>query len=167
MISKVRVAALCALGLATQGCGGAGGGDAAAAAQALLAAAQAGDAAKFEAGIDRPALRAELRQQIIGVGQANGLDVGGPSDTALDRMIGPQAVHLVPAAGGAALAGPPTPAQVAGLVKPAGAGRVCLHDLTPQQGCLLTFLHEKAGWRLVSMPSGDVVVAIPPAEAKK
>ena len=168
MISRVRLAALCALGLAAQACGGGGGSrDAAAAAQALLAAAQAGDAAHFEAAIDRPALRAELRQQMIAVAHANGLDVGGPSDQALDRMIGPQSIHLVQAAGGAPLAGPPSPAQVAALIKPADRGRVCLHDLTPQQACILTFLRESAGWRLVSMPSGEVVVAIPAAPAKK
>jgi len=135
--------------------------------QDLLAAVEAGDAARFEALIDRPALRADLRGQMIAVARANGLDVGGPSDQALDRMIGPQALKLVSAGDQAPLAAPPSKAQVAALLKPIDKTRVCLHDLTPQQTCRLAFAREPAGWRLVGMPAGDLTIQIAPEPAKK
>jgi hypothetical protein len=167
MIGKLRVAALCALMLTAQACGKRPEADASGAVQGLLAAAQAGDAPRFEALIDRPVLRADLRGQMIAVARANGLDVGGPSDLALDRMIGPQALKLVRAGDQAPLAAPPAESQVAALLKPLDKTRVCLHDLTPQQKCLMTFAREPAGWRLVGMPAGDLTIEIAPEPAKK
>ena len=165
MRTWIRLAALGALAAMLQGCGGGADADPVGAAQGLLTAIQTGDAKAFEAGLDRPAIRADLRRQMTGLALANGLDVGGPSDFALDRMIVPQAFRLVQADGGAALAGPPSKAQVAALVKHIDGGRACLHDLSPDQRCLLTFAHEKAGWRLVGMPAANLTVAVP-AEAK-
>lgn len=158
-----RAAAAAALLLTLQACGK--GPTAAPAAEALLTAVQKGDAAGFDAVADRAALRADLRRQMIAVGQQNGLDVGGPSDAALDRMIGPDAIHLTQ--GGAPLAAPPSPAQVAAQLKPTGKDRACLHDLTPAQTCLLTFAKEAPGWRLVGMPADHVLVEIAPEPAKK
>ncbi|THD74382.1 MAG: DUF2939 domain-containing protein [Phenylobacterium sp.] len=161
----IRVAALGALAGTLQACGGGADSDPVGAAQGLLTAVQAGDAKAFEAVLDRPAIRADLRRQMTGLALASGLDVGGPSDFALDRMIVPQAFKLVEADGGAALPGPPSKAQVAALVKHTGGGRACLHDLSPGQRCLLTFAHEKPGWRLVGMPAANLTVVLP-AEAK-
>jgi hypothetical protein len=167
MVRWLRVAALCALAITAQACGKAPGQDAAAAVQALLAAAQAGDVAAFESRIDRPALRADLRRQMIAVARANGLDVGGPSDLALDRMIGPQAFHLAQPGGQAPLTVPPSPAQVAAQLKTLDKARVCLHDLTPQQNCLLTFAREQPGWRLVGMPADHLTIEMAPEPAKR
>lgn len=167
MVRWLAVAALGALTMTVQGCGRGAGDGAGKAAQALLAAAQSADAKGFEAWLDRPALRESLRQQMIAVGRQNGLDVGGPSDSALDRMIDPAALKLVQAGAGAPLPGPPSLAQVAMTMKSLGKDRACLHDLSPQQACLLTFAREKPGWRLVAMPAGDVTVAVPPEPAKK
>jgi hypothetical protein len=167
MISRLRVAALCALAMTAQACGQAPQKDAGASVQALLAAIAAGDAQAFEAHIDRPALRTDLRGQMIGVARANGLDVGGPSDFALDRMIGPQAFHLVQPGGQAPLAAPPSPAQVAAQLKTIDKARVCLHDLTPQQKCLLTFAREKPGWRLVGMPADHLTIEVAPEPTGK
>ncbi|MDB5476102.1 MAG: hypothetical protein JWP49_1613 [Phenylobacterium sp.] len=133
---------------------------------ALLTAVQAGDDKGFEAVVDRPALRADLRVQIARLAHASGLDVGGPSDPALDRMIGRQVFHLADPAG-APLAKPVTKAQVELLVKPVDKTRACLRDLTPQQRCLLTFTQETGGWRLTGMPAGEVVIQVPPDPTKK
>jgi len=165
MVGWLRAAALTALVMTAQGCAERPEADAGSAVQALLAAAQAGDAKAFDAYVDRPALRADLREQMIGVAHANGLDVGGPSDFALDRMIGPQAFKLVQA--GAPLAGAPSAAQVAALLKTLDKTRVCLHDLTPQQKCLLTFAREAPGWRLVGMPAADLTIEVAAEPAKK
>jgi len=159
------VAALCALALAAQGCArlrwSAPDG-----ALALLTAIQAGDEKGFEAVLDRPALRADLRAQIASLARDRGLDLGGPSDSALDRRIAPQVFHLVDATG-APLAKPPSKAQVELLVKPVDKHRACLHDLSPQQRCLLTFTQEGGGWRLTGMPPGDIVIQLPPDPARK
>lgn len=155
------------MAIGVQGCGKGAGADASGAAQGLLAAAQAANAEAFEAWLDRPALRSVLREQMIAVAQQNGLDVGGPSDVALDRMIGPQVLKLMQAGSRAPLAAPPSAAQVAAMMKPLGKDRACLHDLTPQQACILTFAREKPGWRLVALPAGDVPIAVPPEPAKK
>ncbi len=120
--------------------------------QALLAAVQAGDAKAFEARLDRPALRADLRAQIAGVGRANGLDVeGGPSEPALDRRIDPAALRLVRQGTDQPLAAAPSPGQTAALLKPIDRDHVCVRD--PAQHCLLTFARETPGWRLTAMPA--------------
>lgn len=135
-------------------------------AQALLAAAWSANAAGFEAVVDRPAVRADLRQQLLRVAQANMLSIeGGASDAALDRMISPQAFRLVQAASGAPLAAAPSRAQTAALLKSVGQDTVCVHDQTPAQACLLTFAKLKAGWRLVGMAPAGFIIAVAPAKA--
>lgn len=163
-----RKAALAVL-LITAGChrGASPKDEAAVAVQGFLEAVQTGDAKAFEAAVDRPAVRADLRRQLAAIGRGAALDLdGGPSDAALDRMIGPAAFRLVDASG-APLEGAPSRAQAAALIKPAGQDRVCLHDLTPETRCLLTFTREKtkdgAGvWRLVQMPAQDLTIAVAP-----
>jgi len=164
MVRWVRAAALLALISGMAGCGQAARtSDATTAAQALLAAVQTGDAKAFEARLDRPALRADLRGQLQAVAQANGLDVaGGAADFTLDRMIAPEAFHLVRSQDGAALTTPPTVAQVAALMTPVAKDRACLHDLAAPQRCLLTFARGDAGWRLVAMPASDLRIVVPP-----
>lgn len=175
-----RTTALAAL-LVLSACGRGGGpkADATTAVQSFLQSVQSGDSAAFEAKIDRPALRADLRRQLRDVGHGRELDVdGGPSDAALDRMIDPAAFRLVDVRTGAALAGPPNAAQAAALIKPADKDHVCLHDLTPAANCLLVFAHAPqakgqkaedgaAGWRLVHMPMQGAAIAVAPPPAEK
>ena len=66
-------------------------------------------------------------------------------------MITPHAFHLVAAGTGAPLTSAPSREQAAALLKPDGKDRVCLHDQSPQQACLLTFAKTKTQWRLVGM----------------
>jgi hypothetical protein len=148
-----RVAAVLLLALALSGCGKPSPKDAVPAVQGFLAAAETGDAARFEAALDRDAVRADLRRQLVEVAQANGVEVdGGPSDRVLDRMIGPEAVNRMQAVAGARGAGPQA---LVGMLKSLAGGQVCLHDA--DQTCLLTFARQKAAqkrpaaWRLVGM----------------
>ena len=90
--------------------------------------------------------------------QGSALDVdGGPSEFALDRMISPQAFRLVHAGTDAALEAPPTPSQVAPLMRALDAKHACLRDKRSPQDCLLTFAKGKGKgksrgeWRLVGM----------------
>jgi len=159
-----RAALFPLLALVLSACGGSGKG-AAEAVQALLAAQVRGDAAAFEKGIDRPALRNDLRQQITQLAKQSGLDVGGPSDPALDRMIVPDAFHL--SLGGAPLLQAPSVPQVAAQLKTLAKDRVCLHDLAGAQACRLVFAQEGGGWRLVAMPADHPTIELAPEPPKK
>lgn len=122
--------------------------DAAEAVQGVLAAAEAGDAARLESAIDRAALRQDLRRQLVAFARADGLEVdGGPSDIALDRRIGPEAVRLA-----AAEAGSPED-----HLRKVGKTRICLTEAGPQGDCVLTFARERGrgAWRLVGMKARD------------
>jgi hypothetical protein len=136
-------------------------------AQTLLTSAWSDDSSGFEAVVDRPAVRADLRKQLLQVAQANTLSVeGGASDAALDRMISPHAFRLIEAASGARLTAAPSRAQAAALLKSIGRNAVCVHDQTPAQACLLTFAKLKDGWRLVGMAPAGFTIAVPPEPAK-
>ena len=167
MVRTLRVALAAAVVLTLQACGRRPPqAEAADAAQHLLAAAWSGDARSFEAGLDRPAIRADLRRQLAQVAQANTLSVeGGASDAALDRMISPAAFRLADDKG-AALADAPAQAQLVPLTAPLGKDRACVHALSDPNACLLIFAREAAGWRLVGMAPPGFTLAIPPAPAK-
>ncbi|RAK57175.1 DUF2939 domain-containing protein [Phenylobacterium deserti] len=178
MLRTGRVLALAALALAAASCGGKPEKDAAADVQTFLAAVQQRDVAEFERAIDRPAVRGVLRAQMVELSRAAGLEVeGGPSEFALNRMIGPDNLQLVDAASGQPMMSPPTVEQVRPMLKTVEKGVVCLHDGTPQQGCLLTFQKQKggtkdeagetrqAGWRLTGMPANHLQIAIAPPPA--
>ena len=156
MIRKLAVLVV-ALGLT--GCGGAAPQGAAESASRLLAAALKGDRVAFEAEIDRAAVRDDVRRQIADVARGSVLDVeGGPSEFALDRMISPAAIRVVHAGTGETLTAPPTPAQVAKLMREVDGSRACLRGR--KGDCLLTFAREKRDWRLVGMKAMDVEIEV-------
>ena len=150
MLRKTAILVLAAFSLA--GCGGKAPAGAAESASRLLTAAYEGDRVAFEALIDRPAVRADVRRQMAEVAQGSALDVdGGPSEFALDRMISPQAFRLVHAGSVEALKAPPTPRHVAPLMRALDAKHACLRDKDQPGDCLLTFAKGKGKWRLVGM----------------
>jgi hypothetical protein len=146
---------LCAAAVVLAGCGRVEGQPPAGAAQTasrLIAASIAGDRVAFEAEIDRSALRDDLRRQIVELGQRQGVEVaGGPSDFALDRMIGPRAFRLVRAGTGEAVVVAPSPAELAKRLTNLGSKKACLAAPDATDRCLLTFAKIKDRWRLVGM----------------
>lgn len=157
MLRIVPLLALVAIGL--NGCGAAAPRGAIESASRLLAAALSGDRAAFEAQIDRKAVREDVRRQVTELAKAAALDVeGGPSEFALDRMIGPAAVRVVDGSG-AALTEAPTPKQVAPLMRKVDARRACLKDADADD-CLLTFAKGKDRWRLVGMKAMDLTIQV-------
>jgi hypothetical protein len=168
MVRKHCVAALAVLMVIAQACAQKPAERAeAGAVQTLLTSAWSGDPNGFEAVVDRPSVRADLRHQLLQVAQANTLSVeGGASDAALDRMISPHAFRLVEAASGAPLVAAPSRTQTAALLKSIGRNTVCVHDQTPAEACLLTFAKLKAGWRLVGMAPAGFTIAVAPEAAK-
>lgn len=163
MLRAPLVLALAALGLSA--CNGAAPKAAAETASRLLTAAYNNDRVAFEAEIDRPAVRDDVRRQVNEMARTKALDVdGGPSEFALDRMISPDAVRIVDKTG-APLAAAPTTQQVARLMKVVDARHVCLRDAESPQHCLLTFAKgtsapAKGHWRLVGMRALDLRVEV-------
>ena len=124
--------------------------DAAAAVSGLLTAARAGDIQSFEAAIDRPAMRDDLRRQMVAVARDQGVLVdGGPSERVLDRMIGPETVRMAAEDAGA----------VEDHLKKTGQHEVCLTDQDAE--CVLTFARAKGKiWRLVGMQAPEQIVDV-------
>jgi hypothetical protein len=126
------------------------------------------DRKAFEVAIDRPALRADLRDQLADLGRAKGIDIeGGPSEFALDRMITPEAFRLVSARNGEPVPFAPSAAQVALLMTVKDKAHVCLGDAAGQR-CALAFAKRGGTWRLTAMRATELkVVALPPPPAVK
>ncbi|WP_372781548.1 hypothetical protein [Phenylobacterium sp.] len=115
----------------------------------FLAAVQKDDPAGLEPALDRPALRANLRDQLADLGRANGIDVGaGPSEFAMDRMITAEAIRKAEASAG--LSAAPTAAQLAPALKMPDKAHACLQDAA-RDHCALTFARRGGAWRLVGM----------------
>ena len=136
--------------------------------QHFLAAVHAGDRATFEALIDRPALRSDLREQVMELGRSNGVEVdGGATDYVLDRRITPQAFRLVSAGGGQPLATAPDAGQIKPLVRMAGTRHACVAAADKAAPCVLSFAREKDGrWRLVGMRADQLTLAVDPGVTK-
>lgn len=156
------VLALVALGLSA--CDGGAPKGASESARRLLAAALNNDRVAFEAEIDRAAVREDVRRQVAELARSTALEVdGGPSEFALDRMISPDAVRVVDAAGHR-LDQAPTAGQIAPLMKVVDGKRVCLRDAKAGRDCLLTFAKGKDAkgnhWRLVGMKAMDLRIQV-------
>ncbi|WP_176695853.1 hypothetical protein [Phenylobacterium immobile] len=121
----------------------------------FLTAVAADDRPGFEALVDRPAVRGDLRRQIISVAKAEGVEIeGGPSDFALDRMVAPATLRLVEAAEGRVE--PPDAKTLAGLLKTLDDGSVCLPAAGQADRCVLTFRSDgKSPFRLVAMRAAE------------
>jgi len=150
MFRTGSVVAFSALAFAMAGCGPGVRAQGSAAIAELLRAAQADDGKAFEAGVDRPALRVDLREQLAALGKSRGVDVGGASEFALDRMITPQAVRLTAARVGPGWPATPTAAQVVPHMQVADRAHVCLEEAATRR-CLLSFAQRDGAWRLVGM----------------
>lgn len=163
MFRATVLLAFAALGLSA--CNGAAPKGAAETASRLLTAALNNDRVAFEAEIDRVAVREDVRRQVADLARSTALEVdGGPSEFALDRMISPDAVRVVDATGHRP-SNPPTPGQVAPLMRMVDGQRVCLRDAEAPRDCLLTFAKGKdpglgAHWRLVGMKAMDLRIEV-------
>jgi hypothetical protein len=147
-----------AVGAGLSGCGLGARAKGSAAIANFLAAVQRDDRTAFEAALDRPALRSDLSEQMADVGKTHEVDVGGPSEFTLDRMISPQAVRLTAARVAPGWPATPTAAQIIPRMKARGLHFVCLEAATTKK-CLLSFQQEDGVWKLVAM-----AFTPPPAE---
>lgn len=162
MQAKGPVVAVSALALLLGACGVDVRADASQGIARFLDAVRRGDRKAFEASIDRPALRSDLGDQLAELGRQSGVDVGAPSEFALDRMITPEAFSLVEARTGQALPMAPTAAQVALTMTVRDKTHVCVDD-PARHRCLISFAKRDGTWRLVGMRATDLKIALPPA----
>ena len=133
---------------------------------AFLQAAQGDDPMAFEAHIDRPAVRADLKGQLMAAPAVRALrDQLGPTvgDVAIDRMLSPTPFRRMQAvAEGLPAAGDLD--AIRARLKLMGPGRACLqarHDAR----CLLTFVRQERSWKLVGLRAPDIVAAGPGPDA--
>jgi outer membrane murein-binding lipoprotein Lpp len=157
MLRIGAVVALSALALGLAGCEGRARTDAAASAERLLKAVETGDRVAFEAEIDRQAVREDVRRQMVEWAREQGLEVeGGPSEFALDRMIGPEAFRVVHAADG-------KPLKERMKIED---GKVCLPSEEGAERCLLTFGKSEKRWRLVGMQAMGLTIEVAQADGQ-
>jgi hypothetical protein len=150
-------AAILGMSLCLAGCGLGERGDASKAIAKFLAAADKGDRAAFEAGIDRAALRSDLADQMADLGKTHGLDIAeAPTEFVLDRMIAPPAVRAAAARTAPGWPAEPTAAQIVPRMKVKDLTHVCLEEQKTRK-CLLTFAKRDGAWRLVAMPASALM----------
>lgn len=137
--------------------------DAAEDVRAFVVAVRENDQATFERHIDRPALRAQVLEQIRAAVGDSPL-AGAVAEGAVDQLIRPESFKLALERAGAP-ARTPTVAEIATQLRVVEGGRVCL-PRSPEGPCAITFAQSgaqagaQAGevWRLVAIDSGDVSV---------
>jgi hypothetical protein len=150
MLRKISAVGFSALTLLLAACGPGLRAQGSAAIAGFLAVAQGDDRRAFEVGVDRPALRTDLSGQLAELGRTRGVDVGAPSEFALDRMITSQAVRAAAAQVAPGWPARPTAAQVLPHMKVIDPSHVCLEEAASRR-CLLTFAQEDGAWRLVGL----------------
>ena len=165
---KGRVVVVSLVALSLSGCGFGARRSGSMAIATFLAAVQKDDRAAFEAALDRPALRSDLSEQMAEVGKTHEVDVGGPSEFALDRMISPQAIRLTAARVAPGWPATPSAAQIVPHMKARGLNFVCLEEVSTKK-CLLSFTQEGGTWKLTAMaftpPPATAATSAGPAAA--
>lgn len=132
--------------------------------RAFLLAIRDTDQAAFDAHIDRPALKAQIRERLIAYvmqrRDAGGLAVFGAAlagpiaDYAVDHLAQPQVFLAVAEAEGYSPDQPvPNAAFLTPLIKPIDANRACVSQKAGGP-CVLVFRKEDEAWKLIAF-EGD------------
>ncbi len=132
--------------------------------RAFLLAIRDTDQAAFDAHIDRPALKAQIRERLIayvmqrkdtGAVAVFGAALAGPvADYAVDHLAQPQVFLAVAEAEGYSPDQPvPSAAFLTPLIKPVDADRACISEKAGGP-CVLVFRKEAGAWKLIAF-EGD------------
>ena len=134
---------------------------------AFFAAVESGDRQAFDAHIDRPAVRRQLR---AGIGQAIGEKVGASgaaadvlsdllgsdsADQALDRMISPESFRIVWRNSGIPIQTAPSAWQIAPMLKMIPPDRACVTKAPGSGACVMSFRDEDGTWKLIAIDMGS------------
>ncbi len=155
VLAALTVLALCACATVTRY-------DAAGDIHAFLVSIRDGDKTAFEAHVDRPALKEQLRARMMagmlkrqdGLGALGALFAGPLADVAVDQLVQPSVFLAVAEANGYAPSKPlPSRAALTGALRRVEDDRVCV--TTKRDGpCVLDFRNEAGVWRLIAF-EGD------------
>lgn len=163
------LAALLALSLSA--CAGMARYDAAGDIHALLLSIRDGDQAAFDAHVDRPALKAQIKARFLeGAAKAHGkwgalgaALVRPLIDMAADQLIQPDVFRAVAQSLGYSAQTPvPGRVAIAGALKVLDSDRVCVVR-TKDGPCVLVFRDEGGVWRLIGF-EGDPSMLRPPGK---
>lgn len=156
LIAKAMLAAAAAAGLA--GCDAVPRFRAAEGVHAFLTAVQKDDKTAFNARVDRPQLKDDVRRQVaaaaagegFGSGAASGA-LGGPmADALMDRLISPETFRIVWMRSGVSIRRPPSALELVPMLRMISDDRACLR--APRGGhCVLTFQDEGGMWKLTGL----------------
>jgi hypothetical protein len=167
-LTRVRVAAAALLALAITSCAGVDRLDAAGDVHAFLIAIRNGDAQSFNAYVDRPALKEQLRARIIAQSARQGGALGALgalaarplAGMAVDTLVQPDVFRAVAEAMGYSPDQPiPGRVAIASVLRRLDDDHVCAP--TKAKGpCLLVFRREEGVWRLIDF-EGDLSMLRP------
>jgi hypothetical protein len=127
----------------------------------FFAAVQSGDQAAFDAHVDRPALRAGLKDR-LGKTLAGG-DGGGilgallgsrSADSALDQMITPESFRILWRKSGLPTDRVPSAVEISPLLILKEPGKACVRKGLKSDQCVLDFMDEDGTWKLVGVNPG-------------
>ena len=130
---------------------------------AFFQAVQDDDQAAFEAHVDRPALRRELKAQVdqAASGAGLGADVlervlgAGRGEALVDRMISPRSFRIAWRRSGVAAGRTPSAPEIAVMLRMPAPDEACLHDLKSDR-CVLTFRREGGTFKLTGISAQAV-----------
>ena len=154
----MRAVLIAVLALALAACATATRYDAAGDIHALLVAIRDNDHAAFDARVDRPALKAQMKSRLTTAavergGALGGFLVqtfGGMTDALVDAAVQPEVFLAVAEAKGYRRSKPlPGRVAITGSLRYLGDDRVCVID-KKDGPCLLVFRNESGTWRLIA-----------------
>lgn len=144
---------------------------------AFFAAVESGDRQAFDAHIDRPALRRQLRS---GIGQAIGAKAGvsgeaaevlndllgsDSADQAMDRMISPESFRIVWQNSKIPIKTAPSAWQIAPMLQMTPPDQACLTKAPGSADCVMTFRDEAGTWKLTAIEMGAARAYVAPEPA--
>lgn len=131
----------------------------------FLASIQSGDTAAFEAHLDRPALRANLRDRLgHAVGKGQGAEIlsdllgSRSADSAMDQMLTPESFRILWRASSLPMDRTPSAAEITPLLIMQGPGKACVRKGLKSDRCILDFKDEGGTWKLVGVAAGALQV---------
>jgi hypothetical protein len=131
----------------------------------FFAAVQSGDRAAFDAHVDRPALRAGLRDRLDkSLAGGEGGDILGAllgsksADSALDQMITPESFRILWRKAGLPADHVPSAVEISPLLILKEPGKACVRKGLKSDQCVLDFMNEGGTWKLVGVNPGHLKI---------
>ena len=168
-MTRVRLAAVTALAILAQGCAATTQLSAGNDIHAFLVSIRDDDRAGFDAHVDRPALKAQLRAKLVVDAARQGGDLGALAavvgrplvDFAVDNLVQPAVFRAAAAELGYSPDRPiPNTLVIAQALKPLDSGHVCVPKKR-DGACIFDFTDEDGVWRLTAFEGDRSLLRLP------